>query len=97
MTGPVRYRLDELVGLSPEELQKQTEVLVELIKPVLGGKPPAVQGVVLADLMAMWLAGHVPSAEEELIAAHLTAVRKLVPLYRDLFGTQKDSAGAFTA
>lgn len=39
--------------------------LVEKIAPLLAGYPPHVQSAVLADLMAMWLAGHQDFANHE--------------------------------
>ena len=61
--------------------------LAERIKPLLAGHPPELQGVVLAELLALWLAGHrVGSPREterlrdELLVGHIEAVRKLVPL-----------------
>jgi hypothetical protein len=62
--------------------------LVEAIKPILVGEKPAVQGAALADLLAMWLAGHVsvgdPTATEAMresaLELHLMAVRGLIPI-----------------
>ena len=54
----------------------------------LAGKPPEVQGILLADLVAIWLAGHLVVGDapataklrETLLRAHLRAVRKLLPI-----------------
>lgn len=62
------------------------EAIAAAIKPLLAGKTPTVQGAVLADLLALWLAGHVvlgdPAATEELradlLAHHVRAVLRLV-------------------
>jgi hypothetical protein len=61
--------------------------LVEAIRPILGGKPPPIQGAVLADLLAIWLAGHFAgddaanaAVREELLTAHIAMVRKLIPV-----------------
>lgn len=62
--------------------------LVEQIRPILAGEDPAVQGAALADLLAMFLAGHVvvgsPEESEGIREAYLTMhiemVRKLIPL-----------------
>jgi hypothetical protein len=53
----------------------------------LAGKPAQVQGAVLADLLAMWLAGHVfrvscdatRTLRQELLQMHLKTVRQLIP------------------
>lgn len=89
------WRYDELPVLSDEELNKQSDEIVEAIRPLLSGKHPGVQGVVIADLLAIWIAGHIPSAEKQLLANHMNAVAKLVPLYREMFGTEDDNAGSF--
>lgn len=61
--------------------------LVEAIRPILGGKPPPIQGAVLADLLAIWLAGHCTAdaatnaaVREELLSAHIAMVRELIPV-----------------
>ena len=33
--------------------------IVDAIAPLIGGRPPELQGAVLADLLAIWLAGHI--------------------------------------
>jgi len=40
------------------DLNKETEELILKITPLLAGKGPKVQGAALAQLVAMWLAGH---------------------------------------
>jgi hypothetical protein len=61
--------------------------LVEAIRPILAGHPPALQGAALADLLAIWLAGHFAgddaantAVREELLAVHIAMVRKLIPV-----------------
>jgi hypothetical protein len=55
-----------------------TEV-VDRIRPILGGHHPAVQGAVVADLVAIWLAGHQADLREALLDSHIDTVRQLVP------------------
>jgi hypothetical protein len=69
---------------------KSVEALVRKIMPLLKGKSPEVQGAALADLLAMWLAGHLdrddPEGEktrlirEATLELHLMAVRALIPI-----------------
>jgi len=67
---------------------RDIEKLVERIRPLLSGRSPQTQGAALADLLAMWLAGHIvqgnPAAtdelREELLEAHTAVVRKLIPV-----------------
>jgi hypothetical protein len=61
---------------------------VERIRPILAGRPPEMQGAILADLVAMWLAGHQCAGDkyltrqlrEGLLARHCTAVLHLVEI-----------------
>jgi hypothetical protein len=65
-----------------------SQELCEKIAPILGGHDPAVQSAALADLTAMWLAGHfVPDnvagtkqLRKELLREHVKLIRDLVPL-----------------
>jgi hypothetical protein len=62
--------------------------LAERIKPLLAGLHPSVQGVALAELMAIWLHGHfVPGDEAEtaklqarLLEHQIKFVRKLLEI-----------------
>jgi hypothetical protein len=62
----------------------ETRAIVDACKPLLAGHDPAVQGAVLADLTAMWLAGHMGEDSEELrellLSGFVELVRKLVPI-----------------
>jgi hypothetical protein len=65
-----------------------TLALVSAISPLLEGKPSQVQGAVLADLLAMWLAGHVNQnnpdksdrIRKKMLDLHLEAVHRLVEI-----------------
>jgi len=69
--------------------------LVDAIRPLLAGKSADVQGAALADLLAIWLAGHHTPGDEgatrelraELLAMHCSKVRELVPVNARLIGT----------
>lgn len=45
--------------MSDDDDAHRAAALVEQIKPILAGEAPEVQSAVLADLLAMWLAGNV--------------------------------------
>jgi hypothetical protein len=65
----------------------EQEAIVAAIKPLLAGQEPAIQGAALAELLAIFLAGHHPAAREEIRAMHISAVRDLVPVAeREMFG-----------
>jgi hypothetical protein len=54
------------------------ESVREKIRPILAGLAAEVQGAVLADLLAIWLAGHNPELREDMLVMHLGMVRKLL-------------------
>jgi hypothetical protein len=63
------------------------EALVAAVSPLFVGKPAEVQGAALADLLALWLAGHVTpdpkttrQVQEEVLEMHMTTVRLLIPI-----------------
>ena len=82
--------LEQMEALIKEQSKhsKETARLVEersqKMQPFLSGLGPMVQGAVLADLVALWLAGHMGEDAEqyrELLIAHfLEHVRKLIPV-----------------
>jgi hypothetical protein len=45
---------------------------------ILAGLAPEVQGAVLADLTALYFAGHHPSVREQVLAMHFEAIRSLI-------------------
>lgn len=52
-------KVREILGPPPDgEIKKATKV-AERIYPMLRGIHPTVQGAIVADLVAMWIAGHV--------------------------------------
>jgi len=69
-----------------EELVRLVTEAVEQISRVLVGKPPPVQGMILAQLTAMWVSHHfvVGSAEEQtklwdaLLKMHIESIRQLI-------------------
>lgn len=54
--------------------------LVDRIRPVLAGEDPSNQGAALADLLAIWIAGHAPKLREPTLAFHIDHVRRLIPV-----------------
>ena len=66
-----------------DERAVMVDQICAAIAPLLRGFPPEVQGAVLAELTAMWLAGHMGGDavryREELLDMHITTIRKLIP------------------
>jgi hypothetical protein len=66
-----------------QQQQDEAYDLVDQIRPLLGGRDPAVQGAVLANLVARWLAnraGHDTTIQEQTLERWLVMLRGLVPL-----------------
>lgn len=62
-----------------DALARVAAFLQAQIEPLLKGHDPRVQGAVLSDLVAIWIAGHAPALREQMIQLHLATVRDLVP------------------
>jgi hypothetical protein len=77
------WRYEELGQLTKEELTARSDTLVEKVKPLFAGIHPAVQGLALANLLAIWLAGYDAEIAEKLLAEHVDGVRALVSLIRE--------------
>jgi hypothetical protein len=61
--------------------------VVDEIKGKLAGRPPEMQGVVLANLLALFLAGHAPPLRGGILRMHVKAVKDLIPVCEhELFG-----------
>jgi hypothetical protein len=71
----------------PAAVEPITDAIWPTVSAALGGLDPGLQGAVLADLVATWLAGFTgdkPAAvdrlREELLALHVDTVRELIPI-----------------
>jgi hypothetical protein len=69
----------DLESKMPKKRIKATDVapIVDRIKPLLAGHDPSLQGAILGDLVAMFLAGHPPGIREEIFQMHIDLVRQL--------------------
>lgn len=66
--------------LAEECLVQVIDKMVQEIMPLLAGKPPCVQGAVLADLVSMHIVGHAPCLREKILQMHDKQVRDLIPV-----------------
>jgi len=72
----------------PSDEAREAMELAKAISPMLAGRSPEVQGAALADLLAMWLAGHVTpgdpratrKARKYRLKMHLVAVEQLIDI-----------------
>lgn len=68
------------------EAKKMVDTALELcaqIHPMLEGKGPEVQGSVIADMLATYMAGHHPDARKTVLDALLATVNKLIPVIEE--------------
>lgn len=70
-----------------EQQARDVSTLVRVIRPFLAGKDPNIAGAALADLTAIWIAGHREATKEEtdrlrdeLLTMHLEAIEALIPV-----------------
>jgi hypothetical protein len=74
---------------------REIAAIVDRVRPLLAGHSPEIQGAALADLLAIWLAGHHVAGDEdatrtmraELLAMHCGAVRNLTTVNAKIIGT----------
>jgi hypothetical protein len=74
--------------LMPAEQVDNVKMLTDRISPILHGHSPVIQGAVLAELLATWLAGHVVPGDRmqtillrgRLFHEHMKIVRDLTKL-----------------
>lgn len=79
----------------PEEQFKEAPEIAERIYPMLAGLHPTVQGAIIADLTATWIAGHVvegnPQDTEKLrkflFEQHIRLTSSLIEPNAEMLGT----------
>ncbi len=65
------------------ETARRSLKLVDRIKPMLAMEGPRVQGAVVAELFAIWLASHSEDLRDDLTAAMLKAIAGLTAVYSE--------------
>ena len=63
-----------------EDDRKECDLAIEQMGSILAGRPPQVQGAILADLFSMWLASWHPTVRDEAMALLLNLARDRVPV-----------------
>lgn len=60
--------------------------LAASIRPLLANKPPGVQGGALAELVALWVAGHHPALREMILPHWFETMKMMIPIAeREIF------------
>jgi hypothetical protein len=73
---------DNIVSLSKREearIMREAEILVSALKPLINGHHPAVQGAAIAELFALWIAGHNEAVRDQMFEMQIEAVRAHYP------------------
>lgn len=71
----------------PQAVAETVAILLKPLKLVFAGQPRHVQGALLAEALAIFLAGHANVLREQLLAVHIEYVRRLLPqIELELFG-----------
>lgn len=61
-----------------DEQAREVARVVERIRPLLAGRPPEVQGGVVADLLSIFIAGHHPALRHEVMQQTVDCARELI-------------------
>jgi hypothetical protein len=86
---------DETMDVIGTPRTREVTAIVDKIRPLLAGREPDIQGAVIADLLALWLAGHHVAGDTdatrkmraELLAMHCSEVRELITINAKIIGT----------
>jgi hypothetical protein len=69
------------------QMADRIESVSDDIKPLLSGLGPEIQGAVLANLTALWIAGFHPELRDRMYEQQIDVTRKLVPsCEHEIFG-----------
>jgi hypothetical protein len=63
-----------------DPIRIEAESLCEEIKRLLASREPDVVGIVLSELVAIFIAGHAPALRKEMLDLHVGLVREIVPI-----------------
>lgn len=86
--------------LSDKDLAAIRDAVNELwpeLQRILAGRPPQQQGAILADLTAIWIAGHVERGNpagtirlrNQLVLHQLDYIDQLIPINAKIMGTEE--------
>jgi hypothetical protein len=64
--------------MSDDQVARLVDKMTGRMKDMLAGFPPEVQGAMLADLTAIWLAGHAPQIRRHVYQMHADMIWPLV-------------------
>ena len=74
---------EQIEAVSPEEIETTRTAVLNQIRPLLADHHPIVQGMVLAELAATFLAGHHPDDRPALLHMLVRTIESLTPVIAD--------------
>ena len=63
------------------EIRKEADAAIELIRPLIARRDPMVQGLIVAELSAIWLAGNDDLIRDTVFDLHIKTMRDLTGYY----------------
>jgi hypothetical protein len=91
MTNP---RKEFVERMRTDQKARMVNKMSVRMKEMLAGFPPEVQGAILADLVAIWLAGHAPPLRELIWHEHVKMLWPLVEANEKIIFGGKGHPGA---
>jgi hypothetical protein len=80
--------------MSADQAARMVAQMTDRMKSLLVGFPPDVQGAMLADLTAIWLAGHAPQIRRVIYDQHAAMIWPLVEANEKIIFGGKGHPGA---
>lgn len=80
--------------IEPEDFAEATRISDEIIAkvmPMLAGHPPALQGIIVVELLAIWVAGHHPVVRDQMLKLQLETLPGLVELWHERMWAGRDA------
>lgn len=75
-----------------EEATRLSDEMVDRIRPLLAGHPPELQGIVVVELLAIWLAGFDPSLRDDMLKLQLGTLPDMVEMWHDRIRQRRPDA-----
>ena len=75
---------DKVAETSTHKAVELSQQIMHDIRKLLASHPPEIQGAAMADLLAIFIAGHHPDIRETIFTMHIDAVRRLIPVNVEL-------------
>jgi hypothetical protein len=71
------------------DLQRESAEIMDAVKPLLATRHPMAIGAALAELTALWIAGHSANLRHDMFDFHVATVRRAYPIIAKAFKPPK--------